>query len=385
MTALGSLHQLLHDTNHRLADIFSRQESLAEALVTISSRQDSFAEALDTLASRLDTGAAARRGVVLGAPCRADTECGDLRPDAECGADGQCRCAEGLQEVVAGRCLPYPRLSESCRRDADCLGAVADSTCTDGVCSCRWGLVVDAGACRKPRLSEPCKLSDHCDSQNAMCDNDFHCSCLFGYWNDGNITCRPYPRLAESCNSTAECEVLTTNATCVKGKCACPKGFWERRNDACSPGAGYGERCDQEAECFVTSARFECEYIRGICQCAATGKNSGYSGMKFRIGNSSSCQDGIIEIFDTRNYFWRPYTVCGDLTDTDAQVLCRSWGFPHGGTISQRHAIPGSGHADRKISCSGSEETVDDCRLYTPDYCFSSETQPTSAEVSCAD
>ncbi|KAF0307401.1 hypothetical protein FJT64_021263 [Amphibalanus amphitrite] len=235
---MGSLHQLLHDTNHRLADIFSRQESFAEALVTISSRQESLAETLvtissrqesfaeamdtissrlDTLASRLDTGAAAPRGVVLGAPCRADTECIDLRPDAACGADGRCQCAEGLQEVVAGRCLPYPRLSESCRRDADCLGAVADSACTDGVCSCRWGLLADDGACRKPRLSEPCKLSDHCDSQNAMCDNDFHCSCLFGYWNDGNITCRPYPRLAESCNSTAECEVLTTNATCVKG------------------------------------------------------------------------------------------------------------------------------------------------------------------------
>ncbi|KAF0309640.1 Cuticle protein 7 [Amphibalanus amphitrite] len=206
------LEELLRASDRRFADISGRLDSLAATLAAVSRRRDPLPP-------------------VLGAPCRTDTECSELQEDAECGADGRCRCGEGLQEVVAGRCLPYPRLSEPCRRDADCLGAVADSACTDGVCACRRGLLTDAGACRRARLSEVCTVSEDCDSRRAMCDGGHRCSCRPNYWNDGNITCRAYPRLDESCNSTAQCHYRTSNAACVNGVCTCAEGFWKEFNN----------------------------------------------------------------------------------------------------------------------------------------------------------
>ena len=252
---MSVLLQRLHDSDLALVRITSRLDILTGALIAISSK-------LDTMSTREEM----QHVQVLGAPCRDDRECSGVRVDTVCGEGGRCECAAGLQEVAVGRCEPYPHLSESCRRDADCLGAVANSTCVDNACACLPRLLREGDTvCRQPRLSEVCLDSGDCADHHAVCGTEGRCSCPHGFWNDNNITCRAYPRLSDACTSDAQCQVLTENSTCAAGICSCVSGLWQRRDTECAPGASHGELCEADAECAATSARLSCSL--GLCGC----------------------------------------------------------------------------------------------------------------------
>ena len=161
--------------------------------------------------------------------------------------------------------------------------------------------------------------------------------------------------LGAPCDRNADC--LVADAVCSDGICSCVQGFWNYNNDTCRPiSQRYGgEKCVGDQDC---TAPFEC--IRAECKCKAVTHDQ----YEFRLAGGSDCTEGRVELRLSGGDWGH---VCKDLWDqANAAVLCRSLGFRDGGEVLE-HAIeygasPGRTYHMAEVQCAGSEPHLLRCK-----------------------
>lgn len=192
----------------------------------------------------------------------------------------QCECQkEYVFSADRKSCLKKAENIESdCEEDKQCTVFLANTTCTNGKCSCMEGYHYTANACYKTiALNNTCTRSEECAMvDDAICTDREVCDCMAGLViNVAGDACLPVAKeFLDSCVEDQQCSItFQENAVCVNKACQCRDRYhFDQGLNRCFVDKGLDEDCAITQECYHaskvngTSEGMQC--LTNVCACA---------------------------------------------------------------------------------------------------------------------
>lgn len=197
-------------------------------------------------------------GGLVGRVCTIEGNCGNAEMNAICNTTRkQCQCKPGFVGSLDHRkCLPAIEWGKSgCEITKQCQATTTNSTCENGACACQADSHYNSGACWVNRgFGSTCSVTQECSLvENAICDNQFRCSCPVNRVINPNSTgCLSIAaKIEDDCVEAIQCsQLLGEGGTCMEQHCRCHEHYHYSSNlNKCVKNLDMGAECQNDDEC----------------------------------------------------------------------------------------------------------------------------------------